>query len=124
MGLHGHVVMEAGYYSDWDLYDPDLKTVPILENPQASSLEKLSKSPELIRGMYAGRGSRQYMESTVNVIGARDDMSFVPCSRSALIEWKSNALLQLETIAGIVSCGIPIMFLLMGLRIEFRNRKH
>jgi hypothetical protein len=124
VGLHGHVVMEAWYDSDWHLYDPDLEVVPVLANQRVLSLDELSRSPELIRKFYAGRGSRQYIESIVNIIGTREDNSFVSYPRLALFEWKTNVLFHFERIASVMKWAIPVIILLMGLGIEFRNRKH
>ena len=95
-----------------------------MANQQILSLDELSKSPELIREFYAGRGSREYIESIVNIIASREDNSFVSYPRLALFEWKSNVLFHLEKIASVMKWVIPMMFLLMGLGIEFRNRKH
>lgn len=121
VGLNGHVVMEAWFDNDWHLFDPDLEVVPLLASQRILSLDELAKSPVLIRKYYAGRGNEEYMQSLVDIIGSREDNSFVSYPRLALFEWKSNVLFHFEKIANNIKWIIPLILLVIGFRLYFKK---
>jgi hypothetical protein len=120
VGLYGHVVMEAWYQNEWHLYDPDLEIMPFMDNEGGGyilSLDELARSPELVRGYYQGRGTKEYIQSIIDIISTRENNSFTSYPRLALFEWKSNVLFYLEKSANILKWLMPTIFLLLGLWI-------
>ena len=123
VGLNGHVVMEAWYDNDWHLFDPDLEVVPVLENQRVLSLDELAKSPELVLKYYSGRGDAKYTQRIVDIICSREDNSFSSYPRLVLFEWKTNVLFHFEKIAHFMKWIIPIILLMAGFGLYFRNNR-
>jgi len=117
-GLFGHVVMEAWYDNDWHLYDPDLEVVPLLENKNVLSLDDLARSPDQIRYFYQGRGSKEYVDSIVDIIASREDNSFV-------LYWMTQKHLayRTEKIANALKWGFPVILMIMGFGLYLKNSK-
>ena len=124
VGLNGHVVMEAWFDNEWHMYDPDLEVIPILTNKQVLSLDELARSPELIHKYYTGRGREEYIQLIVGIISSREDNSFTSYPRLALFEWKTNVLFYVEKIANVMKWILPMILLVMGFGLFFKNRKN
>ena len=119
VGMNGHVVMEAWYEDDWHLYDPDLEVIPITADQKILSLDELARSPELVRKYYQGRGSKEYVDSVVEIVSSREDNSFE-------LYWmiEKHVAYRAERLANIAMWVIPSLLLLTGLGIYVRkNRK-
>ena len=119
VGMNGHVVMEAWYENDWHLYDPDLEVIPITADQKILSLDELARSPELVGRYYKGSGSKEYVDSVVEIVSSREDNSFE-------LYWmiEKHVAYRAERLANIAKWVIPSILLLTGLGIYFRkNRK-
>jgi len=120
VGLYGHVVMEAWYDNDWHLFDPDLEVVPLLADNRILSLDELSRSPELVLQLYAGRGDNENVKHIADIITSRENNSFTSYPRLALFEWKTNVLFHFEKISDFIKWIVPIVLLLTGF-ISYRK---
>jgi len=122
VGLNGHVVIEAWYSGEWHMYDPDLEVVPEVPGRGVISVEALSREPELIRTLYQGRGSPDYVDSIVRIFISREDNTFMSYPRLAHFEWKTNVLSHFERIANRLKWIIPLFMLTAGVLILVRRR--
>ncbi|MDR4499799.1 MAG: hypothetical protein MRK02_18055 [Candidatus Scalindua sp.] len=122
VGLNGHVVMEAWYGDDWHMYDPDLEVVPEVSGRGVLSVEALSREPSLIKTLYQGRGTPDYVNHIIKIFTSREDNTFMSLPRFAHFEWKTNVLYHFEQIANWLKWIIPLFMLASGVLIQVRSR--
>lgn len=114
VGLDGHVVMEAWYDSDWHLYDPDLEVVPLDSAGQVFSVEKLALNHALL-DKYYGR------HETSQIVGTRENNTYMSYPEGVWFEWKTNVLVYLEKLMQVLKFVVPIVFIAVGLWLATRS---
>jgi hypothetical protein len=114
VGLHGHVVMEAWYDSDWHLYDPDLEVVPFDSAGSVLSVEQLAVDPALLGKYYKRHKADQFVRS-------RENNTYMSYPEGARFEWKSNLLAHLERVMEYLKFGIPTALIALGLWLIKRS---
>lgn len=107
VGLHGHVVMEAWYGSDWHLYDPDLEIVPLAVDGRILGVEQLAADRDLLQKYYQPHA----MAATV---ASREDNTYVSYPSGARFEWKANLLARFERWMEVVKFLLPLAFVVLG----------
>lgn len=117
VGLNGHVVMEAWYDSDWHLYDPDLEVVPYDATGRILSVEELALNPVLLANYYGRHG-------VVDIVGSRQDNTYVGFPLGARFEWKSQLLADFEAVMEVAKFVIPLAMMLSGLLLARRPARH
>jgi hypothetical protein len=122
VGLDGHVVMEAWYEDDWHLFDPDLEIVPRDGRGEILSVEKLAQNPALLRGYYGDHQGEQ--ASMVEILGSRENNTYMSYPPGAWFEWKNNVLYWFEKLAAYLKFILPLALVGLGLwvlRNDFRR---
>ena len=112
VGLVGHVVMEAWYDDDWHLFDPDLEVVPTDSAGRVLSVESLAQRSDLLEqyyGVYDGENA-----SVVEILGSRENNTYMSYPLGAWFEWKSNVLFWFEKLAAILKFVLPVFIIGFG----------
>lgn len=105
VGLYGHVVMEAWYYGDWHLYDPDMEVIPKDEKGMVLSVEALSKNEDLLHKFYGGE-----KRGVKNTITTRENNTFMSYPIGSRFEWKTQALSIFEKVMHYFAFILPLLF--------------
>lgn len=114
VGLDGHVVMEAWYDSDWHMYDPDLEVVPVDDGGHVLSVDALAANTRLLEKYYAPHGA-------ANIVGSRENNTYMGYPQGAWFEWKSNVLVYVERVMELLKFAVPLLLLLAGLALARRR---
>jgi hypothetical protein len=112
VGLNGHVVMEAWYDNDWHLFDPDLEVVPRNVKGEIPGVEELARNQELLHqyyGDYHGTNA-----SMVEILGSREDNTYMSYPPGAWFGWKSNVLFWFEKFAEHLKFVLPVLMVIPG----------
>jgi hypothetical protein len=114
--------MEAWYEGDWHLFDPDLEVVPRNREGEILSVEELAQNPPLLREFYGDHQGEQ--ASMVEILGSREDNTYMSYPPGAWFEWKSNVLSWFEKLAAYLKLVLPLGLLALGfwlLRSNFKR---
>jgi len=114
VGLDGHVVMEAWYDSDWHLYDPDKEVMPVDSTGEVLSVEKLALNRSLLEKYYGRFGY-------VDIVGSRENNTYMSYPEGAWFEWKSTLLAYLERVMEVLKFAVPLTLIALGLWLARRR---
>lgn len=112
VGLKGHVVMEAWYEDDWHLFDPDFEVVPRDKEGRVLSVESLAQSPDLLEEYYGGHEGDEAL--MVEILGSRENNTYMSYPPGAWFEWKSNVLYWFERLAEWLKFVGPVVLITLG----------
>ncbi len=113
VGLHGHVVMEAWYDSNWHLYDPDMEVVPANALGQVLSVEELALSKGLLKKYYG-------KHNLEGIVGSREDNTYVSLPVGSRFDWKGNVLAYFEKLMETAKFAVPMVMMVIGLLLAVR----